>query len=70
LKTHNVSIYHCIACGRVMQAELKAKPPQCCGKTMAKSAADAIREGDVAGKDAADRSETAPPAIKGRTKPR
>ncbi len=70
MKTRNVSIYHCISCGRVVHAELAAKPPQCCGHTMAKAAAETIREGNAEGKAASGGSDTAPPAGKGRTKPR
>jgi len=70
MKTHNASIYHCTSCGRVVHAELEAEPPQCCGDTMSKACAETVREGDVAGEEAGGRSETAPPVIKGRKKPR
>jgi hypothetical protein len=65
MKTHNANIYHCISCGRVVHAELKAKPPQCCGHIMAKAAAETIREGGEAGKGANGGSDPAPPAGKG-----
>lgn len=70
METHNAIIYHCIACGRVVHAEFEAVPPQCCGHTMAKACAETIHEGDVAGEEAGGHSETAPPVIKGREKPR
>jgi hypothetical protein len=70
MKTHNASIYHCVTCGRVVHAELNAKPPQCCGHKMAKAATETIREGDAAGEKAGGRSQTPPAVIKGRTKPR
>jgi hypothetical protein len=70
VKTRNVSIYHCISCGRVVHAELKANPPLCCGHIMAKAAAETIREGNAEGKGANGGSDPAPPAGKGRTKPR
>jgi hypothetical protein len=70
MKTHNASIYHCISCGRVVHAELKAKPPLCCGHTMTKAAAETIREGNAGEKAPSGGSEPAPPAGKGRTKPR
>jgi hypothetical protein len=70
MKTHNASIYHCISCGRVVHAELDAKAPLCCGHTMAKAAAETIREDNAAGKAASGGPDPAPPARKGRTKPR
>ena len=70
MKTHNATIYHCITCGRVMHVELKANPPHCCGHTMAKAAAETIREDDAGGKAGSGGSEAAPPAGKGPTKPR
>jgi DNA-directed RNA polymerase subunit RPC12/RpoP len=69
MKTHNASIYHCVTCGRIVHAELKAKAPECCGHKMAKAATETIREGDVAGERAGGRSQT-PPVVKGRAKPR
>jgi hypothetical protein len=70
MKTHNAAIYHCISCGRVVHAELKAKPPQCCGHAMAKAAAETIREDNARGKPTSGGSDPAPPAGRGRTKPR
>jgi hypothetical protein len=69
MKTHNANIYHCVACGRVMHAELDAEPPQCCGHTMTKACAETI-EGDAAGEKADGDSAAVPPVIKGRKKPR
>jgi hypothetical protein len=68
--THNASIYHCVACGRVVHAEIEAEPPQCCGQTMAKAFTETVREGDVAGEKAGGQSETAPPASQDPAKPR
>jgi hypothetical protein len=70
METHNATIYHCVTCGRVVHVELEATPPECCGHTMAKAFTETIREGDVAGEDTGGPSETAPPASKGRKKPR
>jgi hypothetical protein len=70
MKTHNANIYHCVTCGRVEHTELTAKPPDCCGHTMAKAAAETIREGDVAEEKEGGPSKTAPPVSNGRTKPR
>jgi hypothetical protein len=70
MKTHNASIYHCISCGRVLHAELEAEPPQCCGHTMTKACAETIGEIDVAKEKPGGHSETTPPVIKGRKKPR
>jgi hypothetical protein len=69
--TRNASIYHCVACGRVVHAEIEAEPPpQCCGQAMAKAFTETIRESDVAGEKAGGQSATAPPASKDHTKPR
>ena len=70
MKTHNVTIYHCITCGRVLHVELGAKPPRCCGHTMTKAFSETNQDGDVAGEKGGGRYETAPPVIKGRKKPR
>lgn len=66
MKTQNVSIYHCISCGRIEHVESEAEPPQCCGQMMAKACAETVRAGD----DAADHCETASTVIKGSKKPR
>jgi DNA-directed RNA polymerase subunit RPC12/RpoP len=34
MTTHDVIVYHCLACGRVVDAEQGAEPPQCCGSVM------------------------------------
>jgi hypothetical protein len=70
MKTHNARIYHCVTCGRVVHAEFEAKPPECCGHTMAKAFSETIREGDIAGEEAGGHSETPPPVSKGGTKPK
>ena len=70
METHIASIYHCISCGRVVRAELEAEPPQCCGHAMAKSFEDTTHEDEVAGETPGGQSETAPPVIKNREKPR
>lgn len=70
MTTHNASIYHCISCGRVVHAELEAEPPQCCGHAMTKACAETVCEGDVAREKAGGHSETTPPVIESRKKPR
>lgn len=70
METHNATIYHCVTCGRVQHVELEAKPPQCCGQTMAKAFTETVLEGDVAGQEPRGQSETAPPVDKGPKKPR
>jgi len=70
METHNVSIYHCITCGRIVHAELGAVPPQCCGHAMAPASEDTLLQGEPAGETPGGQS--APPAttIKGSEKPR
>jgi hypothetical protein len=70
MKTHNAVIYHCLACGSVVHAELEAESPQCCGQTMVKAAAETIREGDDVEAASGTDCETKPAAIKGPKKPR
>jgi len=70
METHNASIYHCVACGRVVHADFEGEPPQCCGHTMAKAFTETIRESAVAGEKPGGHSETPPPESMGRTKPR
>ena len=69
MKTHNASIYRCISCGRVVHAEQESEPPQCCGHTTTKACAETINEIDVA-KETGSHSETTPPVINRRKKPR
>ena len=69
METLNVSIYHCIKCGRVVHAGLEAAPPQCCGQAMAKASEDTIHPGEVAGETPAGQPEAAAPVIKSQ-KPR
>lgn len=42
METHNASIFHCIACGRIWHAELDAVPPQCCGSPMVEACDETI----------------------------
>lgn len=70
METHNATIYHCVTCGRVVHVELEAKPPDCCGHTMAKAFTETIHEGDVDGEGTGGPTETAPPVNKGRAKPK
>jgi hypothetical protein len=70
MKTQTVGIYHCISFGRVEHAVLEAEPPQCCGQTMAKACAETILEGDAAAEKSGRESESAPPIVQGRKKPR
>jgi hypothetical protein len=72
MKTHNAGtfIYHCIACGRVVHAELDGEPPQCCGHAMTKAGAELFREGCISGEKVGGQSDAASEVIKGRTKPR
>lgn len=46
MKTHNLAIYHCLACGAIMHCELERETPQCCGNPMVKSAAETVVESD------------------------
>lgn len=60
METHNVSIYHCITCGRIVHAELKTVPPQCCGHAMALESEDTLHKGEVAGETPGGQSATPP----------
>ncbi len=70
MTTRNAVIYHCLSCGSVVHAEPEAERPQCCGHAMVKAAAETVREGQEAEEPAPGPCETAPPIVKGRTKPR
>ena len=70
MKTHNASIYHCIACGCIEHVESEVEPPQCCGQMMSKACAETVREGDAAGEKAGGHSETASTVINPSKKPR
>jgi len=71
MKTHNANIYHCESCGRVVHAEFEAKPPQCCGHTMAKACEETVHQGDVTGKGVSGHPEPVPPPVSAsRAKPR
>jgi hypothetical protein len=70
VKTHNVIIYHCLSCGRVLQVEIEADPPQCCGQAMSKAFTDTIHKSDAAEEKTDGRSATAPPVSTTRQKPR
>lgn len=45
MKTHNLVIYHCLACGAVMHAEPDKDLPSCCGRPMVKAAAETVKNG-------------------------
>ena len=70
MKTRNDIIYHCISCGHVVDAELEAQSPQCCGRTMTKAASKTVRDDDAPGEKAGGRPKTEPPVINARKKPR
>ncbi len=70
MKAQTVGIYHCISCGRVEHAEVEAESPQCCGQTMNKACVETVPESDAAREKSAGESESAPPMIQGRKKPR
>ncbi len=36
---HDVDIYHCQKCGRVLSAEHESEVPECCGEKMAQAVA-------------------------------
>ena len=43
---HNVCIYNCLHCGRVVHAELDDEPPQCCGQTMTRACEETVSDDD------------------------
>ena len=48
MKTYNAFIYHCLFCGNVVRNEMKVRAPLCCGKEMAKAAAETIYDREEA----------------------
>lgn len=69
-ETHNANIYHCVKCGRVEHVALEAKPPECCGQSMAKAFTETIPPVEFVPELASGDSETAIPVIDEREKPR
>ncbi len=70
MNIRNAIIYHCISCGHVAHAELEAQPPQCCGRAMAKAAEETIVELDIEDEQAGGHTESLPPTVSGRKRPR
>ncbi len=70
MKTQSATIYHCVSCGRVVQPELEAERPQCCGHAMAIAVPETTTEGVIAGGTATGNTGEPPPAIPDRQKPR
>jgi hypothetical protein len=62
-ETHNVNIYHCVTCGRVEHVELEAKPPECCGLSMAKAFTETVPPVDFVGEKAGVDSESTLPVL-------
>jgi hypothetical protein len=62
MTTHNISIYHCLSCGRIVHAELNAKPPHCCGHVMTQACNETISDKDDPSAKV-DRSSERPPAV-------
>jgi hypothetical protein len=62
-ETHNATIYHCVACGRVEHAELESKPPECCGQAMAKAFTETVPPVDFVGEKGGVASESTVPVI-------
>lgn len=46
MKTHNLNIYHCLACGAVMHCEPGEGVPECCGRPMIMAAAETVSGGE------------------------
>ena len=44
--THDVDIYHCQKCGRVVSSEHEAEVPECCGEKMDQAVAHITYEDD------------------------
>jgi hypothetical protein len=67
MKTHNLVIYHCLACGAVMHCEPDQDVPECCGRSMIKAAAETVGNDEApsagesgAPSDARSRADAAP----------
>jgi len=69
-ETHNANIYHCVTCGRVEHVELEAKPPECCGHSMAKAFTETVPPVDFVQDLAVGDSQAPMPVIQDGTKPR
>jgi len=69
-ETHNANIYHCVTCGRVEHVELEAKPPNCCGHSMARACTETVPPVDFVPELAVGNSETAIPVITDTTESR
>ena len=54
MEIHNVCIYHCLHCGRVVHAELDDEPPKCCGHTMTRACEETVAK-DENGEESAER---------------
>lgn len=46
MTTHDVDIYHCQKCGRVVSCEHEDGAPKCCGEAMAQAVANITYEDD------------------------
>jgi len=68
MTTHNLIIYHCLACGAVMHCEPERDIPQCCGRPMIKAAAETVGNSN-GGREVA-RPPVQPPAERAERKPR
>jgi predicted RNA-binding Zn-ribbon protein involved in translation (DUF1610 family) len=56
MTSHDVIVYHCLTCGRVVDAEQGAASPQCCGSAMV----DACPESNLLGNVCPDPQATPP----------
>jgi hypothetical protein len=69
MTVYNISIYHCLFCGRIEHREPMAAVPQCCGRTMTKTCEKTVPKagetddnaGRAAASDAAEVSEKPKP---------
>jgi hypothetical protein len=62
MKTHNVSIYHCVHCGRVVHTELDEAAPMCCGHLMTRACEETVAEGTTSDESATAKPENWPEA--------
>lgn len=44
MKAHNVVIYHCQRCGRVIHQNSEPPPPVCCGASMTPAVVETVAE--------------------------
>ena len=44
MEIHNVDLFHCLKCGKVVRREKDAPVPTCCGEQMVKAAAQTVPE--------------------------